>query len=335
MNVANRTDAKHLAVPMKDRDGRDQLVVIAKVTYRVDRDGGVERDDDGPDPHPVDVPNGDDPATSSIRVPSDLVDYKPGTDVLLVGDAQPRGGATYADVSLRMGPIAKVVRAHGLRVWQRGMFGGVTPGPAMPIREPVPLIYELAWGGLDLSVPERPVGEPRNYLGRGVARSPGDLVGKPAAALELPTNPIGERNNVPASFGAIHRHWQPRAAYAGTYDAAWEEVRMPLLPRDFDPRFNVCVPHDQWSQVPLFGDEPVEVLGATREGVWRFRLPREGLRFSSLQGGARREHRTHLDTVLIDAATMRVELTWRAAIPVPQKLELLDEVRISRGGAPS
>ncbi len=332
MNVANRTDAKHLALPIKDRDGRDQLVVIAKYTYRVDRHGVVERDDEGVEPSPVDVPNGEDPATSSIRRPSDLFDYKPGTDVILVGEAQPRGGATCVDVSLRMGPIAKTVRAHGLRVWQRGMFGGVSPGPAMPIRAPVPLVYELAWGGLDLSVPEKPLGEPRNYVGRGVARNPASLVDKPAAVLELPQSPLGERGNVPASFGAIHRHWQPRAAFAGTYDAAWEEARMPLLPRDFDPRFNVCVPHDQWSQVPLFGDEPVEVLGATPGAVWRFRLPREVLRFSSLQGGTRREHRTHLDTVLIDAAAMRVELTWRAAIPAPQKLEQLDEVRITSGG---
>ncbi len=332
MNVANRTPAKHLAVPIKDRDGRDQIVVIVKYTYHADAYGVVERDDEGREPCPVDVPNGEDPATSSIKRPSDMFDHKPGTDVLLIGEAHPRGNATQVDVSLRMGPIAKIVRAHGFRVWQKGVFGGLRPGPAMPIRAPVPLIYELAWGGLDLSAPDKPVGEPRNYVGRGVARNIAALVDKPAALLELPASPVGERGNVPASFGALHRHWQPRVSFGGTYDAAWEEARMPLLPRDFDPRFNVCAPPDQWSEVPLSGDEPIEVLGATPEGIWRFRLPRETPRFSSLQGGSRREHRTHLDTVLIDAIEMRVELTFRAAIPVPSKLELLDEVRITRGG---
>lgn len=329
MNVTNRTDGKHLALPMKDRDGRQRLVVIVKYTYRSTPRGALERDDDGPEPHPVDVPNGDDPAKSSIKVPSDVFDFKPGTDVVLVGDAHPRAGATHADVALRMGPIAKTVRAHGLRVWQRGMLGGLVPGPAMPLRAPVPIVYELAWGGLDLSAPDKPIGEPRNYVGRGVTRDPAKLVNQPAAQLELPSKPVGERGNVPASFGAIHRHWQPRVAFGGTYDEAWTETRMPLLPADFDARFNVCVPHDQWSPTPLAADEPIELAGATEDGLWRVQLPRDAPRFSSIVAGERRTHATHLDTVLIDARERRVELTWRVSIPAPAKLELIDEVRIA------
>jgi len=329
MNVTNRTDGKHLALPMKDRDGKQRLVVIVKYTYRTTPRGAVERDDDGSEPHPVDVPNGEDPATSSIKIPSDVFDHKPGTDVVLVGDAHPRPGSPYADVSLRMGPIAKTVRAHGLRVWQRGLLGGVVPGPAMPLRAPLPILYELAWGGLDNSVPEKPLGEPRNYVGRGVARDASKLVGQPAAQLELPNKPIGERGNVPASFGAIHRHWQPRVSFGGTYDKQWTETRMPLLPIDFDHRFNVCVPHDQWSPAPLTPSEPIEVVGATEDGLWRVQLPNDEPRFSSIIAGERRTHATHLDTVFIDARERRIELTWRVSIPAPSKLELIDEVRIA------
>lgn len=329
MNVTNRTDGKHLALPMKDRDGNQRLVVILKHTYRATPRGALERDDDGPDPHPVDVPNGEDPAASSIKIPSDVFDFKPGTDVVLVADAHPRPGSTYTDVSLRMGPIAKTVRAHGLRVWQRGMLGGLVPGPAMPLRAPLPIVYELAWGGLDTSVPEKPLGEPRNYVGRGVARDVATLVNQPAAQLELPSKPIGERGNVPASFGAIHRHWQPRVSFGGTYDKQWTETRMPLLPVDFDHRFNVCVPHDQWSPAPLSPSEPIEVAGATEDGLWRVQLPNDQPRFSSIIAGERRTHGTHLDTVLIDARERRIELTWRVSIPAPPKLELIDEVRIS------
>lgn len=328
MNVTNRTDSKHLAVPMKDRDGRDRLVVIVKTTYRISPRGAVERDDDGPEPYAVDVPNGDDPALSSIKRPSDLFDFKPGTDVVLLGHAHARPGASHADVALRMGPVAKTVRAHGLRVWQRGMLGGLKPGPALPLRAPLPLIYELAWGGLDLSNPEKPLGEPRNYVGRGIARDASTLVDKPAAQLELLDHPVGERGNVPGSFGAIHRHWQPRAGFAGTYDRTWEETRMPLLPRDFDPRFNVCVPHDQWSVTPLLGDEPIEVIGATDDGTWRVQLPRDAPSFTSLSNGGRVTHPTHLDTVVIDADARTVELTWRASIAMPAKPELAGEIRI-------
>ena len=144
MRVASRIPGKHLAVPVKDKNGRDQLVVIVKYTYRVDAHGRVERDDDGPEPRAVDEPNGEDPATSSIKRPSDLFDSKPGTDVLMVGEAQPRGGASQVDVTLRMGPIAKTVRAHGLRVWQKGVFrisGAVSPSLAAPTGPP-----KVAWG---------------------------------------------------------------------------------------------------------------------------------------------------------------------------------------------
>lgn len=326
MNVQNRTDGKHLALPMKDREGNGRLVVIVKYTYRVGARGAVERDTDGADPHPIDVPNGDDPAKSSIKIPSDVFEHKPGTDVVLVADAHPRAGATHVDVSLRMGPVQKTVRAYGLRVWQRGMLSGVTPGPALPMREPLPIVYELAWGGVDVSNPEKPLAEPRNHLGRGVTRDPGKLVGQAASQLEMP-----DKANVPASFGAIHRHWAPRAGFAGTYDQAWMDTRMPLLPLDFDTRFNVCVPHDQWSPAPLTGDEPIEIMSATEDGAWRVQLPREAPAFSSIISGERRMHATHLDTVVIDARERRLELTWRVSILSPPKLEMIDEVRIVPG----
>lgn len=329
MNVVHTGPSKHLAVPMKDKRGREFLVVILKYTFAVDAGGRVEIVPDGVQPYTTDECNGDDPATSSIRKPSDLAEEKPGTDVLLVGHAHPQTReATHVDVSLSVGPIRKVVRAYGLRAWQWGTFGGLTPGPARPIREPVPLIYELAWGGLDLSDPARPVGDPRNTVGRGVAREPRSLIGEPAAQLEDPKNPIGRRDAAPASFGAIHRHWQPRASFAGTYDQTWMETKMPLLPDDFDTRFHVTAPLDQWSATPLRSDEMVEIIGATPEGTWRFQLPRISPGFSSFVGTTRSEHRTHLDTLLIDADKRQVELTWRAAVPLPRKYEMLESVRI-------
>lgn len=318
--IQNRTDGKHLAIPMKDLDGRPLLAVIVKYTYRGKALGKIERDDDGEEPRAADVGTGDDLATCSIKYPSDLYDRKPGTDVVLVADAYGRAGATFADVSLRMGPIQKVIRAHGFRVWQRGMLGGLVPGAAMPLRAPVPITYENAWGG-----PQ----EPRNYVGSGATKETGPLVNQPAAQIELAGKPLGERGNLPASFGAIHRHWQPRVAFAGTYDKTWEETRMPLLPADFDARFNVCVPPDQWSPQPLQGDEPIEVLGATDDGIWRTQLPRETPKFTSLLNGEQRHHPTFLDRVLIDAREKRIELTWRVAIALPSKLEMLAEVRIA------
>jgi hypothetical protein len=103
---------------------------------------------------------------------------------------------------------------------------------------------------------------------------------------------------------------------------------MPLLPKDFDSRFHICVPEDQWSVVPLRSDEKIEVLGVIPEGTFFCQLPRIAPGFSSVISGKRAEHRTHLDTVLINAVERKVELTWRAAVLMPRKLEMVESVRV-------
>lgn len=87
-------------------------------------------------------------------------------------------------------------------------------------------------------------------------------------------------------------------------------------------------PPEQWSQTPRRGDGPIEVVGATPEGRWRLQCPRFHPGFTSFALGVRSEHRTHLDRVLLDADAMRVELTWHAAVPLPQKFEMLEWVQI-------
>jgi len=323
--------ASRNSIPVKDKDFREFLAPVIKYTFRVDPYGVVTPEDDSPaEIDLADTYHGEEASKASIRRPSQVFDSKPGTDVILLGHAHPPVGrsVSHVDVSLRVGPIAKTVRAHGLRVWQLPSIGALKPGPARPIREPIPLIYELAWGGMDFSDEKKPVGEPRNYVGRGVARDPRTLADMPAAQLEDPAKPLDGRSREPAAFNPIHRHWQPRASYAGTYDDVWMATRMPLLPADFDVRYHVCVPPDQWSAVPLRGDEPFEILGATPEGVWRFQLPRVALGFSSWTKGQRTEHRTYLDTILVDADAGRVELTWRTAIPLPRKYEMLERVLV-------
>jgi hypothetical protein len=325
MQVGNTSKGQVLAVPTKDVEGRSILAVILKYTFGFS--GLQPRLAENPAPVDlVDTYHGDDPANASIRRPSQLFHYKPGTDVILLGHAHPPPGrsATHVDVLLHVGPIRKIVRAHGFRTFMPGAFGGLKPGPAVALHRPVPLIYELAWGGTDASDPERPIGEPRNYVGRGVARSPKELVDRPAPQLEYGDRPF----NVPAAFNPIHRHWQPRVRYAGTYDDEWTDARMPLLPRDFDDRYHVCVPEDQWSETPLRSDVLVEIANATPDGVWRFQLPRIVPGFSSVVLGRRSEHRTHLDTILIDADLRTVELTFRAAIVLPLKFEMVDRILV-------
>lgn len=327
MQVDNRTEGVHAAIPMRDAEGREQLVCILRVSFDVTPGGAVAIAKDGRPPLLVDEATGPDPATSSLRRASDLSVTKPGTDVVLLGHAHPPAGREVGsvDVRLRVGPIDKAVRVFGARVFHEASFGRIEPGPPAPLGAPVPLVWERAWGGTDASDRAAVLAHPGNPLGRGVARDPRSLVGREAPSIEAVSGP----REAPAGFSPLHRHWQPRAAFAGTYDEAWQRTRMPIAPLDYDARFEVAVPHDQWSPRPLRGDEPVEILGATPEGAWRFALPRFAPGFTS-QGddGRRVSHATHLDTFVIDADARRCELVWRAAVPLPAKWQRLERVTI-------
>ncbi|EYF06406.1 DUF2169 family type VI secretion system accessory protein [Chondromyces apiculatus] len=326
----NRTPMDVRCVPMDDRTGREVLVVIAKMTWRVGPNGAATIARPIAPVRIFDVPRSD-ARYASLRHASDAVDEKPGTDVLLLGTAYPsRPDATKQSVSLRVETgrtsLHKVLTVHGPRVWQQAMVG-LTPGPSGKMG-PTPLVYELAFGGVDATDPEVPVSDYRNLSGTGFHERRAGLVGRPAPVIEDPRLPLSSRAPAPAGFGPIPQHWAPRSERAGTHDEAWRRERAPLRPLDFDPRHNSCAPDDQWLETPLVGDEAVEVLGATPEGAWRFRLPRYAPMFHSTVRGRSFEHPTHLDTFCIDADARTVELVWRVRVALPRKTEHLEKVVI-------
>jgi hypothetical protein len=324
----NRTPMAVHCVPMEDRWGSEVLVVIAKMTWDVSAFGAPTIARPNSTLRLSDEKTSDDPAASA-RYPSDLVEEKPGTDVLLVGTAYPsHAGVTEEVVSLRVEAcgksLYKVLKVYGPRVWQRSTFG-LVPGPAARMA-PTPLIYELAYGGVDASDSARPEFEPRNPAGTGFLERRTQLAGCQAPVIEDPREPLSSRMPAPAGFGPILGHWSPRTELAGTRDDIWQRERAPLRPLDFDPRHHCCAPQDQWTAAPLVGDEPVEVLGATPEGRWQFRLPRYAPIFVATVRGRTFDCDTHLDTYLIDADRRQVELTWRAKIALPRKTEHLEKV---------
>lgn len=319
-----------------DRRGRDVVVAIAKMTWAVSALGKVTLP-----AHPTLIRETDELVGAgrfaSVLAPSDVCDERPGTDVLLVGFAHPPRGAPVAasEVSVRVETgtrtLFKRVIVYGPRVWQAGLTG-VVPGPAARL-DKTPLVYEHAWGGADESDPERPLVDWRNPAGSGVARDRSRLVGRRAPSLEDPQAPIGSDRPAPACFAPIPAAWQPRLSLAGTHDDAWHRERAPLRPRDFDPRHHCQAPSELWSEPPLVGDEPIEVLGATPEGAWRFRLPRYRPIFRVIGPAESRIVTTHLDTLLLRPEERRVELTWRAAVPAPRKLEAAPEIVLSSNDA--
>lgn len=332
--IDNRSPLVVDCTPMDDRLGRDTLVVVAKMTWSVSPEGAV---DIPLDPAPIRwsaIYNGHS-QPASIRFPAEDVPEKPGTDIVLVGTAHPPADSaepvTEQDVTLRLARgddlIEKTVRVYGPRTWIASELRGIVPSEPAAL-EPTPLIYELSYGGIDVSEDGKTDLEPRNPVGSGVVQDETKRIGKAAPCIEDPDASLSSRKPAPAGFGVVDGHWDPRCKRSGTFDANWQAERAPIMPEDFDPRFyNVAAP-DLWCEEPLRGDEAIEVLGARSEGPWRFKLPHIAPRFESQSNGERQLHETHLDTLLIDADEGRVELSWRVAIVLPRKTETLETVEV-------
>jgi hypothetical protein len=332
----NLTPMAVRCIPMDDRHGRDVLVVVAKLTFDVGRDGRARLAIPQAPIRLTDQANDAGPR-SSLRHACDIEPEKPGTDVLLFGTAHPPRGELVSEhaVSLRVASdtmlIDKTLIVVGPRVYERTM-AGIVPSPPRPL-EPTPLKYELAYGGYDAT---SAAVDRRNPAGRGVAADRAALVGQPAAQIEYPSPRIDSGDPRVAGFGPIPMHWEPRSGFAGTFDSRWQRERAPIPPEDMNPRFYCSAPEDQWCALPLVGDEAVEIVGATAGadgaasgvGRWAFRLPRIEPRFSSVVQGEQREHPTHLDTMSIDADAPRVELVWRAAVPLPLRPHQLERVEV-------
>jgi hypothetical protein len=323
---------------LADEDGRDLLAVVVKATYAVvgaaSGPGELSLLETQPAVEIAGSYHGDEPGTSSPRLEPETAPVKLATDVVLLGHAYPeRAGDRQVDVGMQVGPVRKVARVFGDRWWTSIMGFAAKTDPA-PFHR-IPLIYELAYGGWDRrhENPDRHRVEPRNPVGVGFRHGWGSGVEEGARLpnVERPGDLIGDPSDRPApiGFGFVGPHWEPRVRLAGTYDAAWEEARRPLLPADFDRRFYNGAPADQVVGAYLRGDEAVRLQNVTSRGALAFSLPGE----APPQVQVRLHNKTndltmHLDTLVIDTAPdtaggdgpeaeAHVTLTWRGHVLTP------------------
>jgi hypothetical protein len=252
-----------------------------------------------------------------IQFADDLADEKPGTDVGMLGTAHPpRGGRDSFLAWLAVGgTLRKVVRVYGPRVFVAEGSAVVPGAPGKP--EATPLRYDYCWGE---SV------EPYNPIGRGLDDVK-LLVGKAAPQLEVEAEgTVNRPRRSHAAFGPLDPSWEPRRRLAGTFDMEWRRKRAPFRPRDFDLAHHNWACPDLHSDVALEPDVPIEVGGVRPEGVWRFKLPKYPIEFTSRMNGDYSEHKSHLDSLLIDADEAVIELTYRVSIRLPKKWERLERL---------
>jgi len=315
----------------RGRDGAEIWLVAIKCTFDIAPDGTTSVAAFQPPVTMVpEYTNPAEQATSSLKYDIDLVRTKTTTDVVVIGHAYAPNGrpATRLDVGFRVGPVIKRLHVSGDRVWR----GGSITAPQSFVR--MPLVYERAYGGSD---PRTRAGDAlqwdvRNPVGCGFVASSGRVDDVPLPNIEYPDQLITRLKDrpAPAGFGPICAHWQPRAAWAGTYDERWQRERLPLLPDDFDDRYYQCAPVDQQAPQFLKGGEPVALINLTPAGELRFELPRVFLGLETFfTSGERQLHdKARLHTVILEPDVPRVSLLWHSALPCHPKVYKLQKTRI-------
>jgi hypothetical protein len=341
--IQNETDFVAEPHVLVHKDG-ERLCAIVKATFEL-ADGPATGDDGSFTLAPkdrrrgvrgADVPWGK-PEVSSIRYPSDLCVHKPGTDVIVVACAYAPESkpVTTFDAAVRIARLTKIVRLVGPRVWLPD--GGLSDPQPMTM---LPMRYELAFGGVDMSDPGKIVEEPRNPVGSGVARDPASLAGRAAPQIEDPGEPIksaGSRPK-PAGLGPIGRHWEPRRRLWGTYGGDWVETRAPLPPEDFDERANLFAPEGLVAAPPLAGGEEGGMTNLTLGGgTITFVLPRPRVEITFRKKGKDPQRFTPpIDTLVLDTVAvappapsrtrgrawvspLTIEMVVRASVPMVRR----------------
>lgn len=338
LQLQNTSPFKTELLGFPDRDGVDTLYVVVKATF-VLTNTGVQLADEQLAVTLADEYRGP-PRTSSLVAASEAHITKPGTDVVVVGDAcaLDETPVSHLDVGVGVADRQLHARVHGDRYWTEGL-GGIRPSRGKPfVRTPV--IYERAYGGQHtpdettttfLADPRNPVG--CGFLGK---RSAKELLGQPAPTIEDLQTPIGApgaRGTPAIGFGPIAPNWEPRILHSGTYDEAWKKTRMPYLPLDFDPRFFNIAAKPLVFAYPLSGGEPVAISGFHPRGMQRFDLPRCELNVEATIGsplGSTTETLPyHLETVAIEPTIERFSLTFRGALRVDKDMLRVQRVQVS------
>ncbi len=319
---------------VRGKAGEHHWIVAIAATFDVSPEGHLTPGEEQLPPLLAPAYRGE-PGRSSLRRDSDLLGRKPaGTEVLVDARAHATGGRAtlQVPVSLQVGRLRKTLLVSGERTY-RGDGDLTTTSPRPFTSQPVE--YERAYGGVDATDPDprRHGMEGRNPVGRGFAIRPLQLRGQPAHTID---HPSGDPLKVgPAGFGAVDRWWSPRRELAGTFDAAWEAKKKPLLPDDYDERFELSAPGDQIVPGELRAGEQIELVNMNPAGRLRFAIPALSFGLATAFGRRREEHPARLATVIVEPEASRVVLVWQSALKVPaQQVEHLDGTRlVDRQGA--
>lgn len=299
---------------LADREGADNYVLCVKATYDIDDDGLCQ-------PSRVQVPPDYAPRHLDPSKPSTMLgdtdfDFmKPGTDILVIGNAvnpEPESRRE-VDIGFSVGSVSKRLRVVGERIWLHGAVSPVLSAPA-PFRE-LPVVWENTFGGIAWPEDGSHV-DSRNPIGTALASGTKGIEGLKAPSVFVPGEAYSSWNHRPrpASFCAIERHWMPRRQYAGTYDDDWVKNRAPLWARDLDDRYFMAAPADQQCYPYLNGNEEVRVINMTTSGFLGFKLPVFRPYADLTINRSTKQIRLHISTLTIFPTQRRFSVSWSGSL---------------------
>lgn len=322
-HLTNNTPFAAQMIAHPDCRGTDALYVIVKATYRL-MNQPVPAESQMPI-YSKDVYWGE-PGASSLKYPADVHPEKPGTDVIVVGEAAAPEGRPMVQMQVSLSIAGRVchLAVFGERSWDKGLVF-TQPGKPKPFTR-LPLVYERAFGGVcEIEGKNKRLGiEEKNPVGKGFidqqSRKNPAHAGLPN--IEDVKNLIRSPKDrpVPKGFGAIAPGWQPRRSFAGTFDETWQKTRAPYLPEDFDPRFYHAAHPDLIFSDYLKGGEPVILVNLSVKGRLNITLPKDEPRIEVNATGRYETVKARLETVLIEPTDERLCLTWKAALSTGKKI---------------
>ncbi|MDA8142251.1 MAG: DUF2169 domain-containing protein [Desulfobacteraceae bacterium] len=265
------------------------------------------------------------PDSSSLKYPSDIVHAKPGTDIIINGQAYGRRQKEIR-AGFRIGALEKFIAVCGPRRWERSLVGMVQISAPQQF-EAIAVSYENAFGGAFTHDQHGFWCYRHNPVGIGFCEKIAE--GQPLPLLEYPQQRIASANDrpLPAALGAVAVGWQQRTQFAGTFDQQWFNQRRPLWPLDFDERFYNTVAQDQVLNAKLQGGEQLILLNLHPQAeMVQLTIPRH--QFTVM---FRIKDRTDTltmvaDTLLVEPDEGRFSIAYRGAVPIGNDIRFLKSV---------
>lgn len=348
--VTNFTPYPNFRYYSNDSRNRQFGVVVVKATFELSPTGKLVVAEEQAPLVFTDLCHGAVNATS-LWHPSDMVPFKPATDLIVNAVARvPEGDARRSwNCGIRIDSgegvrLDKSLRVTGPRSWSprwkreldekerddwrrhRKAFDRWELTEPSPISE-LPLHYEYAFGG---EVPQREDedGSPiydtdhRNPLGRGKIDREWTHHAMPVSApqIESTAHEVSDpyASMVPEGFGPIPPAWLPRRPLGGTYDQAWKEKVWPAWPEDYDFAYHNSAHPDLILDPYLKGTERITLNGLSSwSDTVSFALPSERMfAVFHTEDGVPEDGEMVLDTVFLDIAAearedWRIYLSWR------------------------